>query len=439
MRGDAQFDAWVAKARSMRIEREIERRGIKLERMGNELIGPCPKCGGVDRFAANLKKQVWNCRQGEKGGDVIALVMHLDNSDFSAACETLAGPKPSGKPVAKTEVTRHDYLDENQKLDRVVFRTGHGDNKKVWQKRPDRDHPGRLKNGAAGCRDIPYRLPELTEAMANGHCIAVVEGEGKADLLASWNVAATCNPCGAKKWKTEHAAFLKDADVIILPDNDPVGFEHADIVARSLVGVAKRIRRVDLPGLPHKGDIVDWAAAGRTREELDELVAEAPDWTAPAAKQKDNVIRFPQSEEGRLDAIAKMRPGIKRSRERARLAKDLGVNKSDIDKEIEARQAEGAKPQPLHDHWIAEPWPEPVDTDVLLRDNHPEAPQARRHTSRRRLDHCFMDHARLGSQRGRHPQPDAPHYFCRTGEWQDNDIKHRLVAGAAFDSFGRGQ
>jgi putative DNA primase/helicase len=63
-----------------------------------------------------------------------------------------------------------------------------------------------------------------------------------------------------------------------------------------------------------------------------------------------------------------MRPGIRRSRERARLAKDLGVNKSDIDKEIEARQAEGAKAQPLHDHWIVEPRPEPVDTDALLRD-----------------------------------------------------------------------
>jgi CHC2 zinc finger len=157
MRGHEHED-WVRRARAVPIQTELERRGIKLKRVGNELIGPCPKCGGVDRFAANLKKQVWNCRQCEKGGDVIALVMHLDGSDLNRACETLAGLKPNGKPVPDTEITRHDYLDENHRLDRVVFRTGHGDNKKVWQKRPDPDHPGRLKNGAAGCRDISSKV-----------------------------------------------------------------------------------------------------------------------------------------------------------------------------------------------------------------------------------------------------------------------------------------
>jgi hypothetical protein len=32
---------------------EAERRGIKLKRVGAEHIGPCPKCGGDDRFAIN--------------------------------------------------------------------------------------------------------------------------------------------------------------------------------------------------------------------------------------------------------------------------------------------------------------------------------------------------------------------------------------------------
>jgi hypothetical protein len=73
--------------------------------------------------------------------------------------------------------------------------------------------------------------------------------------------------------------FLKAAEIerAILPDNDPAGFEHADIVARSLVGVARRVRRVVLPGLPPKGDIVDWAEARHTREELDALIDEAPE------------------------------------------------------------------------------------------------------------------------------------------------------------------
>ena len=41
----AAFDNWSAKARAMRIEDEIVRRGIKL-RGKVERVGPCPKCGG---------------------------------------------------------------------------------------------------------------------------------------------------------------------------------------------------------------------------------------------------------------------------------------------------------------------------------------------------------------------------------------------------------
>jgi len=42
------FDNWIAKARAVPIEREIERRGTgnKLRKQGKEFVGPCPKCGG---------------------------------------------------------------------------------------------------------------------------------------------------------------------------------------------------------------------------------------------------------------------------------------------------------------------------------------------------------------------------------------------------------
>jgi len=47
---------WVQCARAVPIEQKIERRGIKLRREGPERVGPCPKCGGEDRFAINTKK-----------------------------------------------------------------------------------------------------------------------------------------------------------------------------------------------------------------------------------------------------------------------------------------------------------------------------------------------------------------------------------------------
>jgi phage/plasmid primase-like uncharacterized protein len=88
--------AIVEHARSTRIEDELARRGIRL-RGGVDRCGPCPRCGGKDRFSVNLKKQVFNCRGCGAAGDVIALVQHIDSSDFKEAVAMLAGPAPPRK------------------------------------------------------------------------------------------------------------------------------------------------------------------------------------------------------------------------------------------------------------------------------------------------------------------------------------------------------
>jgi putative DNA primase/helicase len=78
-------------AKATPIESELARRGITLKRAGRELVGPCPVCGGRDRFGANLRKQIWNCRQCAKGGDVIDLVRHIDGSTACEAVRMLTG------------------------------------------------------------------------------------------------------------------------------------------------------------------------------------------------------------------------------------------------------------------------------------------------------------------------------------------------------------
>jgi phage/plasmid primase-like uncharacterized protein len=81
----------IARAPAVRLEDELARRGVLLKRQGRELVGPCPICGGHDRFAVHLDKQLWNCRICSKGGDVIALVRHLDNISFPKAIDVLTG------------------------------------------------------------------------------------------------------------------------------------------------------------------------------------------------------------------------------------------------------------------------------------------------------------------------------------------------------------
>lgn len=83
-------DEVIERARNVPIEDELVRRGIKL-RGRNARCGPCPVCGGRDRFAVNIRKQAWNCRGCSKGGDVIALVQHVDSVSFAAAVEVLSG------------------------------------------------------------------------------------------------------------------------------------------------------------------------------------------------------------------------------------------------------------------------------------------------------------------------------------------------------------
>jgi phage/plasmid primase-like uncharacterized protein len=86
-------------AKAQPIEDECARRGIRLKRVSAvERVGPCPLCGGTDRFAINIRKQVWNCRGCATGGDVIDLVRHLDGCDFNDAMELLTGERGAAPP-----------------------------------------------------------------------------------------------------------------------------------------------------------------------------------------------------------------------------------------------------------------------------------------------------------------------------------------------------
>lgn len=123
-----------------------------------------------------------------------------------------------------------------------------------------------------------YLLPELIVAVRAGHTIYIAEGERKVEALCRWGLTATCNDGGAGKWRREHAAPLYGADVVVLPDNDAPGRRHADLIGRSLEGIAATCRLLELPGLPEHGDIIDWIAVGGTQAEFERLVAKASKW-----------------------------------------------------------------------------------------------------------------------------------------------------------------
>jgi phage/plasmid primase-like uncharacterized protein len=117
----------ISRAREVRIEDEVARRGIRLKgRVERE--GACPVCGGDNRFAINIKKQQWNCRGCRKGGDVIGLVQHIDGCSFVEAVALLAGEQTTSRrcEVVQDKIDAHrdnhrshDDNDNQQIADRI--------------------------------------------------------------------------------------------------------------------------------------------------------------------------------------------------------------------------------------------------------------------------------------------------------------------------------
>eukprot|EP00873_Tetraselmis_striata_P020732 jgi/Tetstr1/440996/TSEL_029264.t1 len=127
-----------------------------------------------------------------------------------------------------------------------------------------------------------YRHPQVEIAIAEGRPVIITEGEKDAETVETLGFASTTNSSGSKHWTDAHAANFRDADVIIALDNDEAG-DRAEKVARSLKGIARRIRVLDfakiIEGFPEKGDITDWVKQfGGTSDQLGKIIALLPVW-----------------------------------------------------------------------------------------------------------------------------------------------------------------
>jgi hypothetical protein len=106
----------VARARAADLLEVARSHGAQLKKSSGEWIGPCPACGGVDRFSINAKARVWNCRGCGTGGNVIALEMHLSHSTFVEAVLALGGGGTGGRREPTPEETATRLAREKQRL-----------------------------------------------------------------------------------------------------------------------------------------------------------------------------------------------------------------------------------------------------------------------------------------------------------------------------------
>ncbi len=212
------------------------------------------KCPAHDDRTASLSigtgddgRALLHCHAGCSLEDLLAAV-HLEASDLF----------PDKATTTEQIVTTYRYEDAGGAH---VFDVCRFSPKDFRQRRADGTW------SMKGVRRVLYRLREL-----QGRTIAyVTEGEKDADRLRAIGLPGTTSPGGAGKWRDAYADQLKAATVehvVVLPDHDEPGRQHAEQVAASCHAAGLRVKIVALPDLPNKGDVSDYLDAGHTKADL---------------------------------------------------------------------------------------------------------------------------------------------------------------------------
>ena len=110
----------IDQARQTNLVSVAERYTTLRKEAAKEYAGPCPKCGGVDRF--HVKPDGWFCRQCHpKFADQIEFVRWADGADFTTAIERLTGQRPmqatiQRKPTVQAMPKPADWLDDAEMI-----------------------------------------------------------------------------------------------------------------------------------------------------------------------------------------------------------------------------------------------------------------------------------------------------------------------------------
>ncbi len=182
-------------------------------------------------------------------------------------------------------IKAYDYTDEQGKL---LFQVCRYEPKAFKQRRPDGN--GGYIYDLKGIQPVLYRLPELKAANE----IWISEGEKDCDNLALLGFKSSTSPMGAKKWRDHYNDALIGKDLILCPHNDTEGREHMFQVASSINGDCNTLKIVELPGLPHKGDVTDFilsfADPQNARDALIEIAKNTPLYTPPKKRTLDDCV-----------------------------------------------------------------------------------------------------------------------------------------------------
>ena len=248
----------------------------------------CPWRPNSDSQSFAVKRDGWYDHVEKEGGSLIDLAARARHGgDTFRAAEEL-GEWLRLRPSMKAKTTRrvvkvYDYTDL---LGMTVHQTVRYEPKDFAQRRPDPAQEGQYIYNLNGIEPVLYRWPEWAESPF----VILAEGEKDADTLAGAGLPGTTSPMGAGKWAPSFSAALAGKQVVILPDNDQAGRDHAQLVAGQIHATAAWVKIIPLPGLPEKGDVTDWFKAGGKVEALLATIAAAPTYDPASAEAKPPAV-----------------------------------------------------------------------------------------------------------------------------------------------------
>lgn len=119
-----------------------------------------------------------------------------------------------------------------------------------------------------------YRQTEAVAALERDEPLYIVEGEADVDAIVQHGAGATCNPCGAMKWKPHHTAALAEiistSKIQIIRDRDADGTKHAARIYSAIWAAGVDRARIAIWQAASGKDARDHLTAGYA---LDQLVA----------------------------------------------------------------------------------------------------------------------------------------------------------------------
>lgn len=154
-------DSRLDESKAIAMTEVIDRLGITgLKRTGQEMVGPCPVCGGRDRFAVNVQSQMSICRRcGLAAGDQVGLVMGVLGLPFKAALAWLMGDAVAAVDPAEIARRRAKAREAEMKLEieRIRWRNvAISRGAEIWKAAGPADAPGLLQY--LGARGLPRSL-----------------------------------------------------------------------------------------------------------------------------------------------------------------------------------------------------------------------------------------------------------------------------------------